>query len=139
MREVLVDEEQISQWSALAPEYWNQIDFVEALEEKLQIAENRELFPGIEYLIPLVLDYDSHLLDYCSGPGAGSTRIILPSRQEWRSHFDQLQNRLQQEFEEVQNAGELSLPPQQLCFGKEELEARMAGARITMVNLLTEG
>ena len=137
MREVLVEEHQIRQWHELAPEYWNRVAFAEALEEKLQFTENKELFHGFEYLVPLILDYDSHLLDYCSWAEGRLDRIIMPSSEELWSDFDQLQSRLQEEFEEVHNTGELSLPPQQLCFGKEELQERMEEVRITQINLLT--
>ena len=137
MREVLVQESQIRQWHELAPGHWNQVAFAQALEEKLQFTANRELFHGFEYLVPLILDCDSHLLDYCPRTERRPARLIMPSSQQWWADFDGLQARLQEEFEEVKDTGELSLPPQQLSFGKDDLLERMEGLRITEVNLLT--
>ncbi len=70
MREMLLSENEISRWHKEAPEHWNEVRFADALQEKSQFTENRELFNGFEYVFPLVMDNQHHLLEFRPEPQA---------------------------------------------------------------------
>lgn len=123
-REWVVTEREIQRWHEQAPEYWNEVRFAQALEEKRQFTENGELFNGFEYLLPLVLNTSASLLDYFREPE--SLQLVLPEPEEWLESWSQMEASWQQSFQERHQDGELVLPPEKLFFPKSWLTGQLA-------------
>jgi transcription-repair coupling factor (superfamily II helicase) len=124
MREILVTARDVSQWHEKAPDYWNEVRFAQALQEKMEFTESLELFNGFEYLMPLVLETRHSLSDYLAFSAPEQPlRIVLQGPLEFWGELERFQKTAQNDFLERQSGGELALPPGQLFYGKAELEA----------------
>ncbi|MDA2926701.1 transcription-repair coupling factor, partial [Acidobacteria bacterium AH-259-G07] len=119
MREMILTECEIARWHEKAPEHWREVRFAEALQEKLQFTENRELFNGFEYLFPLVVKSDHHLLEFL--PKGQDSRIVIGNADEFLGEFECLHVNQQKTFQERDASGELVLPPERLFFSKQWL------------------
>ncbi len=124
MRELVLTRREIERWHQRAPEYFSQVRFAEALQEKLQFTQNGELFNGFESLMPLVVDNLSGLLDYL--PRAeGPAQVILDRPQDLFAELDRFRETVEASYREREAAGELVLPPARLFFARDELERRL--------------
>ncbi len=123
MRELVVTAREIERWHERAPEYFSQVRFAEALEEKLQFTANGELFNGFEPLLPLVVETLSSILDYL--PGKPPLRLILDRPDELFEQAERFQSFVRESYAEREPAGELVLPPARLFFGLDDLRRRL--------------
>jgi transcription-repair coupling factor (superfamily II helicase) len=123
MREILVTARDVSDWHEKAPDYWNEVRFAQALQEKMEFTENLELFNGFEYLLPLVLETQHGLADYLDfSPKERPLRVVFQGPSDFWKEFLRLENAAQRDHLERQAGGELTLPPDRLFFSKAELE-----------------
>ena len=136
MREMILTEREIAQWHKEAPEHWNEVRFAEALQEKFQFTENRELFNGFEYVFPLVVDTEHHLLEFF--PGSQDLRVVISDGQGFLEELDRLSSSHQEAFQEQHSKGELVLPPQRLFFGKKWLEEVLEERQAVFIEQLSD-
>ncbi len=138
MREMVITEREIAQWNEEAPRFWSEAHFSLALQEKLQFTQNRELFNGFEYLLPLIIDNGYSLWEFLnSGISASPVRVILA--QNFWNAFEGLQSQLTHSFQEQQAAGELALPPQNLFFELSWLKGRICSEKVFYLEALAQG
>ena len=117
MREMVLTEPEVARWHQEAPRYWKEVRFAEALQERLQFTENRELFNGFEYLFPLVADSEHHLFEFL--PDSQDCTIVISDSEESLAELERFNTRQQQIFDERNASGELVLPPERLFFDGE--------------------
>lgn len=138
MREIVVSEREMSAWHDRAPEYWNEVRFAEALQEKLQFTENFELFNGFEYLLPLVVRTPASLFDYITGAGERTVTVVLPNPDESIRKWNDYLVSLQQAWQDRSVAGELVLPPEDLLFSPVRLQQEFEANRTLYLNRFLE-
>ncbi len=114
MREHLVSEENLARWHLEAPDFWNEVRFVEDLEEKLQFTQSGEVFNGYEYLLPLVWNNRSSLVDFLAGEAWSDLSIVIANPDSLFDEADQASKALRKSYRERWKAGDLVLPPRQL-------------------------
>ena len=125
LRETPMGQHEIALWHEKAPRHWSEIRFAEALKEKLQFTQESELFNGFEYLFPLVLEKTNHLLEFLP-----EARIIFPEPDEYLAEWERLFSNFQHRHRERDSGGELSLPPEDLFFNKDDLTDRLQARRV---------
>lgn len=121
LRELLTVEQDLEKWHRKAPEYWEEPLFSEALEEKLQFTEHLELFGGFEYLLPLVWNHKSSILDYIQSGRDRKTHLIFASPEEIKARTENLWRNLHSRYEDCTEAGELALTPDHLFFNPTQI------------------
>ena len=136
MREMILSKREITRWHKEAPEHWNEVRFAEALQEKFQFTEKHELFNGFEYVFPLVVDTEHHLLEFL--PGSQDLRVVIPDGQTFLEELDRLSSNQQEAFQEQHAKGELVLPPQRLFFGKKWLEEVLKERQAVFIEQLSD-
>ncbi len=123
MRETIVSLDEIERWHRKAPDYWNKTAYAGDLEEKLQFTVHGELFPGFEYLLPLVMENDASLFDYFSD--TGRFQMILSEPEDFSNALATRMVGLRSTYEACQQEGTLALPPEQLFFGETWLQEQL--------------
>lgn len=123
MREVTPSADDIDRWHGKAPEQWNEPAYAQDLDEKLHFTRHRDLFPGFEYLIPLVMKQDASLFDYF-GPEE-KLRTVVTELPELEKALEVRLEGLQTSYEEARQEGSLALPPQEFYFDKKWLPAEL--------------
>jgi transcription-repair coupling factor (superfamily II helicase) len=136
VREMVLTEPEVARWHEEAPRYWNEIRFAEALQEKLQFTENRELFNGFEYVFPLVTDHTHHLLEFF--PDGHDCTIVAPDLEGVLEQLDLAHSRQGEIFQERQASGALVLPPERLFFDTPWLRRELEGRKIFSIRRLSE-
>ena len=136
MREMILSETEIARWHKEAPEHWNEVRFADALQEKCQFTENRELFNGFEFVFPLVMDNQHHLLEFLTEPL--DLHIVLPEADEFLGELEKFCSRQQKAFQEQQANGELVLPPEQLFFDKNWMDGVLRNRQAFFIKQLSD-
>ena len=136
VREMVLTEPEVARWHEEAPEYWNEIRFAEALQEKLQFTASRELFNGFEYLFPLVADHTHHLLEFF--PDGNDCTIVAPNLEGFLEELELFHSRQEAIFQERQASGALVLPPQKLFFDAPSLRRKLETRKIFSLRQLSE-
>ena len=136
MREMILTEHEIARWHQEAPEHWNEVRFADALQEKFQFTENRELFNGFEYVFPLVIDNAHHLLEFL--PNSQDLRIVVPEADNFLGELAKFWSSQQEAFQEQHANGELVLPPEQLFFDKQWMGAVLEENKAFFIEQLSQ-
>ena len=136
MREMVLTEPEVARWHEEAPEYWNEIRFAEALQEKLQFTDSRELFNGFEYVFPLVADHNHHLFEFL--PDSEDCTIIAPNLEGFLGNLESFHTRQKGIFQERHSSGALVLPPEKLFFDVQSLGRELEARKLFSIRQLAE-
>ncbi|HEX4998664.1 MAG TPA: CarD family transcriptional regulator, partial [Terriglobia bacterium] len=117
MRDVPISGELLRVWSAAAVERWGAA-FEKDLAEKRDLAIHGEIFPGMQFLMPLVAPLEATLLDY-----AGETALVLDEPEAIGEVAEEFLSGLERRYAETAGAGGVALPPAELFVTPGELEA----------------
>ena len=135
MREAVVSAHDIEKWHSRAPEYWTKVACAKDLEEKLQFSRHGELFPGFEYLLPLVLEHNASLFDYF--PKDGGLSMVVPEPDDLKKELALRLANIRTGFEGSQEEGSLALPPEHLFFDKRWFEQQIEDQRTFLLEILS--
>ncbi|MEE2821581.1 MAG: transcription-repair coupling factor [Acidobacteriota bacterium] len=119
MREMVLTDSEVLRWHEEAPEYWNEVRFAAALQEKMQFTGSRELFNGFEYAFPLVKDHTHCLLEFF--PDVQNCTVIAPHLDSFLEELELFHIRQRGIFQERHASGGLVLPPDKLFFDAPSL------------------
>ncbi|MEE8349436.1 MAG: transcription-repair coupling factor [Acidobacteriota bacterium] len=136
MREMVLTEPEVARWHEEAPEYWNEIRFAEALQEKMQFTESRELFNGFEYVFPLVVDHTHHLLEFI--PDGHNCTIVAPEIENILKELERFHSRQMGIFQEREAAGALVLPPKKLFFDAPSMLRELQTNKMYSIQRISE-
>ncbi len=131
MRELAVRREEFMSWAEAAEAHWSDARFRRDLRARLAHAERGEPFPGWEYLIPLTRPLTASPFDYFK-----DAVLVIDEPVEIEKRAADLYQYLGERFAQADDAGELSLPPDKLFLGVEELRARFEAATRIELRLL---
>ncbi len=135
MREFVPAEHDARRWQDASAEFWGEVRFAEALQEKWQFTEHGELYNGFEYLMPLVRPLGSTLFDYL-GWEDRRPRAILLDPEKLTEEAAARAHRLSQRFEERHQDGFLALPPRHLFVGWSEITKKLEQSETCQVHSL---
>jgi len=136
VREMVLTEPEVARWHEEAPQYWNEIRFAEALQEKLQFTESRELFNGFEYVFPLVADHSHHLLEFL--PDGQDCTIVAPDLEGFLEELESFHSRQREIFQERRASGALVLPPDKLFFDVSSMRRELETRRVLSIRKLAD-
>ena len=135
MREFVPAEHDARRWQDASAEFWGEVRFAEALQEKWQFTEHGELYNGFEYLMPLVRPLDSTLFDYLGWEGR-TPRAILLDPEKLTEDAAALGHRLSQRYAERHQDSFLALPPRRLFVGWPEVTRQLERSSTCQVHSL---
>ena len=132
MQEHLVFEEDLNLWHRKAPDFWNEVRFAEDLEEKLQCTESDGVFNGYEYLLPLVWNNRSSLVDFLAGASCSDLSIVIADPNSLFDQADKTSKSLRESYRQRWKAGDLVLPPRRLFLDLRQVlrDAESRGAAV---------
>jgi transcription-repair coupling factor (superfamily II helicase) len=117
MRDVPITRELLRAWSAQAASRWNAEEFQQDLEEKRAVAADGEIFPRMQFLLPLVSPLEATLMDY-----AGETALIIDEPEALNSIRDEFHATLERRYEETVASGGIALAPKELFLTAREFD-----------------
>src|SRR5471030_2366049 len=92
-----------------ARERWQDERFEKDLLEKSTFADNTAMFPGAQFLMPLVTPLESTIFDYVD-----SCVMVLDEPDVLREEHDKFLALLKHRYEQATSSGSLALPPESL-------------------------
>ena len=131
MRELAVKREQFMEWAEVAERRWSDERFRRDLRARLAHAERGEPFPGWEYLLPLARPLTASAFDYIK-----DAVLVIDEPVDIEKRAGELYAYLSDRFEQADDEGELSLPPEMLYLTAEELRTQIASATRVDLRLL---
>jgi transcription-repair coupling factor (superfamily II helicase) len=120
MREVAVRREEFMEWAEAAGRRWNEDRFRRDLRQRLERAERGESFEGWEFLLPLTRPLNSSAFDYFK-----DATLIIDEPVDIEKRASEFYRYLADRFSEADEAGELSLAPEELFLTIDELRTRL--------------
>ncbi len=108
MREYCVRRDLLREWANKAPSLWS-APFLPHLEEELALARQGEMFPGFEFLLPVIDPLDKTLFDYLRG-----SRLIVVEREVLESTLAKHHSELYEKFLDRVEAHKPVLSPEQI-------------------------
>jgi len=128
MQERLIGRDMLRDWATRAAHYWAGDAFTKDLTERIAFAENGEMFPAAQFLLPLANPLESTLLDY-----ADPCMLILDEPEMLREAHNGFWELLEQRHQQTLSAGNVALPPDRLFLPPQEFDellARHRGVRL---------
>src|SRR5262249_9644067 len=114
MQDVIITREMLERWGHDARARWPEEHFGKDLSDKLSFADNGQLFPGAQYLMPLTHPLDSTIFDY-----AGPCVLVLDEPENLREEHDRFFAVLRQRYEQTAAAGGVANVPDALFLPPE--------------------
>src|SRR5262249_39411834 len=125
MQDILITREMLRQWGQDARSRWGDDAFAKDLGEKLTFADNGELFPGAQFLMPFTQPLESTIFDY-----ADPCVLVFDEPETIAEVHDGFFSTLQQRFEQTASAGGVALLPENLVLHPEEFDRRRLQQRV---------
>jgi transcription-repair coupling factor (superfamily II helicase) len=131
MRELLIDQNFLQQWSEKAEQVWDSDKYEEFLAHQLALARSGEFFQGCEYLLPLTVPFDRTLLDF-----AADFLIVLDEPNDLKLAMDQWVSKSQGMFKDLQAGSIAAVHPDLLLARPSELEQALNDRRVISLDQL---
>ncbi len=116
MREYCVHPQLLAKWAEEAPRRWGE-PLLRHLKEELALAQEGELFPAFEFLLPSVDPLESSLFDYLEGH-----RLILSDREAVEQSLEKFHAELYERFVDRVEAGKPVPAPEEIYITGDQFE-----------------
>ena len=133
MREYAVGADDFRLWAELARERFSEDRYARALKDRTVHADEGETFAGWEWLISLVHDTKASAFDYLQQ----ETVLVVDEPAALETYLGNSYETLTARYDEMENADEIALRPDELYLTAEELRAGLE--RVPRVELRTLG
>src|SRR5262245_4805095 len=124
MQEAVFSREMLRQWGQDARGRWADDLFSKDLSEKLVFADNGELFPGAQFLLPLSNPLQSTIFEY-----ADPCVFVLDEAETLQELHQKFFSILESRHVQASTAGVVAVPPAELFLRPEDLEQRLSAHR----------
>lgn len=121
MHEFAVTARDFSDWSRAARERWKDERFARALRDRTAFADEGEAFAGWEWLISVVKESTSNIFDHL-----GDVVLVIDEPSSIESYLSEVYEGLAERYEEIDEADDIALSPEELYLSVEELRALIA-------------
>jgi transcription-repair coupling factor (superfamily II helicase) len=122
----------VRQWGPAARQRWSEEHFQRDLQEKLIFAENREVFPGSQFLMPAAFPMEASLFAYAHSPV-----IVLDEPELIEDAQTRILATMAQRYQQAAAAGMLAVPPDELFFADEIISREKLPAPCLFLEELT--
>jgi transcription-repair coupling factor (superfamily II helicase) len=120
MREFAAVSKDFKDWAFFASTRFSDKKHARALLDRTQFADEGEDFPGWEFLFPLASQRDSSVFDFLA-PGV----FVVDEPGSVEQSLEIFYDNLQRHFEEIIDAGEIALEPDELFLSGEDLREKL--------------
>lgn len=122
MREFAARSEDFTEWSRLARERFADEKFAGDLKDRTDFSDEGESFSGWEFLFPLVRPREFSLFDFVK-----DAVFVIDEPAVVEQTLSSFYETIARHFEEISEAGEIGLAPEELFLTGESLRRRFAG------------
>jgi transcription-repair coupling factor (superfamily II helicase) len=116
MHEMPVTPVDFQVWAEAARERWNDDRYARSLRDRTAFADEGEAFTGWEWLLPIVRNTDSNIFDHL-----GDCVLVVDEPSTIENYLGEVFDNLAERFQEIDQADDLALPPEELYLTVEEL------------------
>ncbi|MDQ6653926.1 MAG: transcription-repair coupling factor [Acidobacteriota bacterium] len=120
MREVVVRNQDFSEWAAAARQRWSDERYKRALRDRTVFADEGEGFSGWEWLMPIIRERSGSIFDYLH-----DAVLIVDEPSTVELHLGEVYQTLADRYAETDAADDIALKPEELYLPPEELRARI--------------
>ncbi len=124
MREFAADAQDFKDWAVLARERFSGELQARALKDRTVFADEGENFGGWEWLFPVLHERESSVFDHLK-----EFVLVIDEPTIVESTLADLYGNLAARYAEIQTAGEIGLPPEELFLTAEELRENLSGGK----------
>lgn len=120
MHELAVTADDFRLWAEAARERWSDERYARSLRDRTAFADEGEAFSGWEWLIPISINCDSNVFDHI-----GDAVLIIDEPAAIESYLSEVYENLSLRFNEIDQADDLALAPEELYLSIEELRQQL--------------
>lgn len=121
MREFSAAAEDFRDWAILARERFADEALARAVKDRTDFADEGESFHGWEWLFPVLKERTASVFDYLN-----NFVLVIDEPAIVENGLGDLYTNLSSRYAELENAGEIGLPPEELFLRVEELRQKLA-------------
>lgn len=122
MRDERAGDNEFREWAKEAKNFWSDDRYDRALRDRLVFAQEGEVFPGWEYLLPLIQPLNSSVFDYLH-----DSIVVIDEPSEIEKNIRTAYEELQMGFERADSVDEIALSPDKLFLTSNELREKIGG------------
>ena len=116
MQELAVRAVDFQLWAEAASERWADARYSRSLQDRTAFAAEGEAFSGWEWLIPIIRDVNSSIFEHL-----GDTILVIDEPVAIESYLGEVYENLASRFQEIENADDIALRPEELYWSVDEL------------------
>ncbi|MGH9874281.1 MAG: transcription-repair coupling factor [Pyrinomonadaceae bacterium] len=120
MREVVVRGEDFGVWAEAARRRWSDARYARALRDRTVFADERESFPGWEWLMPIVKERGGSVFDYLK-----DAVLVIDEPSSVETHLSEVFQTLADRYAETDAVDDIAVEPHELYLSVEELRAKL--------------
>jgi transcription-repair coupling factor (superfamily II helicase) len=132
MQELAIRAVDFQLWAEAARERWGDTRYARSLQDRTAFADEGEAFSGWEWLIPIIKDVKSSIFEHL-----GDAVLVVDEPVAIESYLGEVYENLASRFQEIENADDIALTPEELYLSVDEL--RQLVQRQQRVELRTLG
>ena len=121
MHELAVTARDFQRWAEAARERWSDERYARSLRDRTAFAEEGEAFNGWEWLIPITKDCSASIFDHLK-----DSVLIIDEPSSIESYLGETYEELTRRYQEIDQADDIALPPEELYLSVEELRQLIA-------------
>ena len=121
MHEMAVTADDFRLWAEAARERWSDERFARSLRDRTAFADEGEAFSGWEWLIPISMNSDSNVFEHM-----GEAVLIIDEPAAIEGYLAEVYENLSLRFNEIDQADDLALAPDELYLSIEELRQQIS-------------
>ena len=116
MKEMSVTPVDFQLWAEAARERWGDERFSRTLRDRTAFADEGEAFSGWEWLFPIIRNSNSNIFDHL-----GDSVLVVDEPSSIESYLGEVYENLNYRFDEIDQADDIALTPEELYLPIEEL------------------
>lgn len=120
MTESVLTRESMKSWALAAPARWNDPGCRRDLQEKVELAENGEVFPGASFLLSSFHPVSACLLDYIDQPV-----LLIDEPAVVLDQYEKYYSAVRLRFDQTQHSGAIAVGPEELLLQPDHLATRI--------------
>ncbi len=121
MHELSVSAQDFQLWGEAARERWSDDRYVRSLRDRTAFADEGEAFAGWEWLIPIIKDCNSNIFEHLN-----DAVLVVDEPGSIEAYLSDDYEELSRRFNEIDQADDIALPPEELYLSVEELRTLIA-------------
>ena len=116
MQELAIRAVDFQLWAEAARERWVDPRYARSLQDRTAFGDEGEAFAGWEWLIPIIKDVKSSIFEHL-----GDTVLVVDEPVAIESYLGEVYENLASRFQEIENADDIALTPEELYLSVDEL------------------